>query len=591
MIPTDRAKDGPSAMNDSTDVNILAPLWRRKWLILAVGIVVAAASYVYYKHQQHVYQSTTEVYLGAASEEQLPGEKTSKNKAVDTSNQAAIINSIVVERVRKQLRREHKAALIRHSKVRAKSAEKSQFIDITAEAHTAKGSALLANGVALAYIKRQDATRKRGIERAIAITRRQLRRVEATSVPKTPAKTSTEKTSSEKTSTESTSTEKGEKGKEATTTTTVAPPAPSTSTILQTANLNSKINQLEASLAVSGAQQVKPAQGPTAVLLSPKPRKNAIFGFVIGLVLAAIAAYVLGRLDRRVRSLSALEGTFHAQILAALPQVRRPVVRREGRPSPSRFLLEPTRRLHTALALGAANGHGANGQVAGQGSHPAGARVLLFTSADDGDGKSTVIADLALVQREAGERVAIVEANFRRPIQDKLLGVEPTPGLAEVLAHRLTVEEVLRRVGPALAGAEVPSEGGGVALATAVEPQTAGSLFVLPSGGAVPNPPAVLANGGMAELLRSLKAEFDYILIDAPSPLNVSDAMPLMGQVDGIVVVARIGHTRETAAQRLQQLLAQSSTAPVLGVVANCVPRREAVSYGFQTSGRRLPGR
>jgi Mrp family chromosome partitioning ATPase len=588
MIRTDRAKDGPSSMNDSTDVNILAPLWRRKWLILAVGIVVAAASYVYYKHQRHVYQSTTQVYLGAASEEQLPGEKTSKNKAVDASNQAAIINSIIVERVRKQLRREHKGALIRRSKVRAKTAEKSQFIDITAEAHTAKGSALLANGVAQAYIRRQNDTRKRGIERAIAITRRQLRRVEAASVPK-PAKTSTEKTSTEKTSTEASSAEKGEKGKEASTTTT-APPTPSTSTILQTANLNSKINQLEASLAVSGAQQVKPALGPTAVLLSPKPRKNAIFGFVIGLVLAAIAAYILGRLDRRVRSLSALEGTFHTQILAALPQVRRPVVRREGRPSPSRFLLEPTRRLHTALALGAPNGHSPNGQGLGHGSQ-ATTRVLLFTSADDGDGKSTVIADLALVQREAGERVAIVEANFRRPIQDKLLGVEPTPGLAEVLARQLTVEEVMRRVSPTLTGVEAPAAGGGVALATAVEPQTAGSLFVLPSGGAVPNPPAVLANGGMAELLGSLRQEFDYILIDAPSPLNVSDAMPLMSQVDGIVVVARIGHTRETAAQRLQQLLAQSSTAPVLGVVANCVPRREAVSYGFQTSGRRLPGR
>ncbi|HEX3911275.1 MAG TPA: Wzz/FepE/Etk N-terminal domain-containing protein [Solirubrobacteraceae bacterium] len=571
-------------MNDSNEVNILAPLWRRKWLILAVGIVVAAASYVYYKHQRHVYQSTMQVYLGAASEEQLPGEKVSKNKAVDASNQAAIINSIITERVRKGLRKQHKAALIRGGKVRAKSAEKSQFIDITTEARTAKGSALLANGVAQAYIKRQTGTHRHSIEKAISITRRQLHRVEAASVPKVPAKTSTEKTS-----TENAAGEKGEKGKEATTTTT-APSAPSTSTILQTANLNSKINQLEASLAVTGAQQIKVAKPANAVLLSPKPRKNAIFGFVIGLVLAAIAAYVLGRLDRRLRSLAGVERNFHSQILAGLPKVKRPVVRREGRPSPSRFLLEPMRRLHTALALGGGGAHGANGQSAQvQGRHGPG-RVLLFTSADAGDGKSTVVADLALVQREAGERVAVLEANFRRPIQGKLLGVDGTRGLAEVLAHGLAADELMQRVSPIPGpGAVQPAEGGGVA--TAVESQTAGSLFVLASGGGVPNPPAALGNGGIRELLHSLAQDFDYVLIDAPSPLDVSDAMPLMSLVDGIVVVARIGHTREMAAQRLQQLLAQPSNAPVLGVVANCVPRRDAVSYGFQTPGLRLLGR
>ena len=67
----------------------------------------------------------------------------------------------------------------------------------------------------------------------------------------------------------------------------------------------------------------------------------------------------------------------------------------------------------------------------------------------------------------------------------------------------------------------------------------------------------------------------------SPPPLQVSDALPLLGQVDGIVLVARAGHTHEAAAQRLMQLLARVSSAPVLGVLANCVSRGEVQEYGF----------
>ena len=84
---------------------------------------------------------------------------------------------------------------------------------------------------------------------------------------------------------------------------------------------------------------------------APNPRKNAIFGFVLGLVLASIAVYVLSRFDKRLRSLRGVEEAFGAPVLTALPKVRRPIVRREGLPAPSRVLLEPLQRLHTGLRL------------------------------------------------------------------------------------------------------------------------------------------------------------------------------------------------------------------------------------------------
>jgi Mrp family chromosome partitioning ATPase len=121
-----------------------------------------------------------------------------------------------------------------------------------------------------------------------------------------------------------------------------------------------------------------------------------------------------------------------------------------------------------------------------------------------------------------------------------------------------------------------------------VESRSAGSISVLASGGAVSNPPALLASQTMLDLLRSVAEDFDYVLIDAPPPLEVSDVMPLLNAVDGIVLVARVGHTREASAQRLMQLLARASSAPLIGMVANCVPRKDIARYGL-SSGVKLP--
>lgn len=550
-------------MNETTDATaIFAPIWARKWLILAVAIVVGVASYLYFKHQRPTYQATTQVYLGAGSEEQGVGEKAaSKARGATATGQVPIINLIVVEKVRRRLRAEQKGALARGSKVRAKAEEKSEFITITAEAHSGRNAALLANLTAQTYIRRQNAIHQRGIEKAIAISRRQLRRIELTSEPKETTKATKAKTGA------------GENGSASS----PAPKGPSTSSILQAANLSSKINQLESSLGATAAQQIKPAKPSASLLLSPKPRKDAIFGFVVGLVLASIAAYVLSRFDRRLRTLAGVESVFRLPIMAALPKVRRPIVRSEGSPRPSVQLLEPLRRLHTALELAHTTDRSLQTQGAG--------RVIAFVSADPGDGKSTLVADLAMVQRDAGERTVVVEANFRRPAQAALLGLEQTHGLAEALAGRLPVEDAMQRVLPLQHAPVEQAQQGGEGVATAV--RSAGSLFVLAGGGAVANPPALLAGESTTELLESLVADFDYVLVDAPSPLEVSDVMPLLGSVTGIVVVARIGHTQEASAQRLQQLLEAPTTAPVIGVVGNFAGRNELKKYGFSLPGGR----
>ncbi|HEV7162127.1 MAG TPA: Wzz/FepE/Etk N-terminal domain-containing protein [Solirubrobacteraceae bacterium] len=534
-------------MNDTTDATaILAPLWRRKWMILIVALLVAVGSYLYYKRQPTVFQASTQVFLGAGAEEQFTEKGAGKSTTINAANQTTIINSIVVEATKRQLRKTHKHLYKAAASgvVRAKSAEKSQFVTLTAEAPSARAAALLANSVAKTYIKRDQAQYQRGVKAAIEIARRQLRRIETPRV--TP----------------------GAKGKGSTL---------SATNVIQGATLNSKINQLEAELGIVGVQQVKPATPHNAVLLAPLPKKNAIFGFVIGLVLASIAAFALSRFNRRLRSLADIEAVIQTQVLTALPKVGRPIVQRDGQPTPSRALLEPLRRLHTTLQLG---------NVLEQ-ERQAPPRSVLFISADAGDGKSTLAAGLALVQREAGERAAIVEADFRRPVQAKLLGLGAPRGLADALTGTASVAEALQSV-PSHEPEPVVSQqaGPGPALATAVAPSPAGAVSVLVGATSVVNPPALTASTAMGEVLRSLGEDYDSVLIDAPSPLEVSDVVPLLGAVDAIVIVARIGHTRETSAQRLLQLLMRTPSAPVIGVVANGVTRKDSERYGISLGGR-----
>ena len=564
-------------MNETTDATaIFAPIWRRMWLILLVGIAVAAATYVYYKHRPAVYTASTQIYLAGGTEEQGLFNSTQSKVTLNdrsVSDQATLINSSSLgEPVHQQLRSEHHLAAA-HGKAHASAAGGSDFLNITAEARTSKGAEQLANAYAAAYVKRQQTHYRREVSAAIADTRRQLRRIEAGQAAAARAKA---------------------KGKAAGTSSAIGGAA-----TVQAANLASKISQLEGDLQVAGIQEI--SSGKTkAALASSSPKRNAIFGFVLGILLAAAAAYTLSRFDRRLRSLASIEEAFQTPILSALPAVRRPLVRTGGEPAPSAGLLEPLRRLHTTLQLGDMLEH----------DRERAPRLILFLSADAGDGKSTLLANLALVQRDAGARVAVIEADMRRPVQAGLLGVNAPYGLSDVLAGALSLGEAWQSAMHLQTAAAVPgvaqglatasgaaqglaaaspppaqsfatAPGAGHGLATAIGSRSGGSVSVLLSGGHTANPPALLGGERMRGVLRSAADDFDYVLIDAPPPLHVSDALPLLGLVDGIVLVARAGHTHEAAAQRLMQLLARVSSAPVLGVLANCVSRSEVQEYGF----------
>ncbi len=269
-------------MNETPNASaIFAPIWRRKWLILIVGILVAVGAYGYYKGKPVSYVAKTEVYLGGVAEEKALLNNTLGKTTIsgtELANQVELINTAVGESVKTRLRKEHNGAAT-HAKAKAKSTAGSDFITITAEASTARAAAAIANAYAVVYIKRHQANQERSINAAIDATHRQIRRLE------TPVATA-----------------KAKGGKS----------AGSNAATLQIAALNTKMNQLEADLTVQGVYQVDPAKPGKAEMVAVSPKKNAIFGFAIGIVLAMLVVYIASRFDGRLRSLRDIDFAFQA---------------------------------------------------------------------------------------------------------------------------------------------------------------------------------------------------------------------------------------------------------------------------------------
>ena len=187
-------------------------------------------------------------------------------------------------------------------------------------------------------------------------------------------------------------------------------------------------------------------------------------------------------------------------------------------------------------------------------------RTMLITSAGPEEGKSTVLANLAVTEAQAGRRVIIVDADLRRPRQHELFGISNATGLTTALADEKGLQNLSLQA-TVLQATEVPG------------------LRVLTSGPLQPNPTELLASQRMAALLTALSALSDLVLFDAPPVVVVTDAAILASQVDGVLLVVNANGTRREHAQRAQQLLAKVNARIVGSVLNNAAPDRSLRPY------------
>lgn len=160
-------------------------------------------------------------------------------------------------------------------------------------------------------------------------------------------------------------------------------------------------------------------------------------------------------------------------------------------------------------------------------------RALVVTTPGAGEGKSTVLANLAVTIAQGGRQVILVDADLRRPRQSRLFGVAEGPGLSESLLVDRALDE------PPLQPSGVPG------------------LSLLTAGAQPPNPAELLASPRMRALIETLKGRADIVLFDAPPVVPVTDAAILGARADGVLLVIRAGRTKRDQAARARTLLEQ----------------------------------
>lgn len=288
-----------------------------------------------------------------------------------------------------------------------------------------------------------------------------------------------------------------------------------------------------------------------------KVRYMAI-ALLAGLVLAGALTLVRDRRDQRLHSVEEIAAVLGVPAVGTVPSAtRRESAAARGQKvdldSQSAWA-ESYRTMRTAVFFGVSAAKG---------------RTILVTSPEAGDGKTTVVSNLAIAMAQAGQNTLILEADFRKPMQHRIFGLNHhDKGLSSVLAGRENLEGVIK-------------------------PTRITGLDLLTCGPGVPNPSETLHSTGFEKLVKLLMKKYDRIIVDSPPVLPVTDAQILASICQVTLLVLRAEKSTRRASQQARDALARVG-GHVLGVVVNDAPNNghygcyHGNGYYNRTNGSRL---
>lgn len=280
---------------------------------------------------------------------------------------------------------------------------------------------------------------------------------------------------------------------------------------------------------------------------SPNLRLDLALGLLIGSAVGVGLAALRSVLDTRVHTVADVEAIVDAPILGGIPfdpdSAKRPLVVQAAPRDPRS---EAFRRVRTNVQFL---------------NIDSGTPSYVITSSAPAEGKSTTAANLALTIAETGMRVALIDADLRKPRLADNFNIEGGVGLSDVLARR-------------------------VPLSAAIQPWGRSKLFLLPAGTLPPNPAELLGSMAMWQTLEELRRAFDYIIIDAPPLLAVTDAAVVSRLTTGAILVAASGWTRKPQLAGALKAI-ESADAKLLGVIITKLPTKgpDSTAYSQYTYG------
>jgi succinoglycan biosynthesis transport protein ExoP len=327
--------------------------------------------------------------------------------------------------------------------------------------------------------------------------------------------------------------------------------------------------QVSASLKASNIRIVDPAEVPQRPI---RPRKtvNLLFGALLGIGFGVGFAFFQEYLDNSLKSPEDVTRYLHAPTLGTIPNLQslsdgqtygygygygtkvKDVLTKERLPlefvthgAPTSLMAEAYRSMRTSLLLSSAD------------QQP---RVVLVTSALPSEGKTVTAINTAISLTQTGSRVVLIDADMRKPRVHSVFALGNVPGLSSFLTGAATLKEVIHEV-------SIPN------------------LFILPCGIIPPNPGELILSNKFTQLLSVLREYFDYVVIDSPPVVNVSDARVLASYADAATLVVKAFSTSRHLAQRAVEYLRQSRIRN-LGVILNDLDVHARTGYYSYYSGR-----
>jgi Mrp family chromosome partitioning ATPase len=312
----------------------------------------------------------------------------------------------------------------------------------------------------------------------------------------------------------------------------------------------------------------------SAAQVAPTPTRTAMLGVALGLLLGIGAALLWETLDKRLRDEEEIQRTLGIPLLGRLTAPRHI----DGRDRLA--MLENTSDAEAeAIRRFRANVEFANLD------HDA--NMIMVTSSISAEGKSVTVSNLALALARAGRKVILVDLDLRKPGIGRLFGLGFRPGVTDVAIERVGLEQALIPVNlaapqPAQLASRDRARASRQADETSFEADGTGSLAVLPAGFLPANPGELVGTQAVAGILASLRERADFVLIDAPPLLAVSDAVTLSRRVDAVLIVVRQGVVDRPLLRELRRQLDANPTRK-LGFVLAGVDAGEL--YGFGAYG------
>jgi succinoglycan biosynthesis transport protein ExoP len=492
-------------------------LWRRRGLIILIPIVLVGLSLGYSVSSTKIYQGTAVLLLTPQLSSTLLQANNSNVPAplVDVPTDTQIIESAAVKNLAKK-------SVPNPPTVSVTQIGTTNAVQVSAQSPNAKVASAAATAYAKAFISLQHQQAVNALTSASQVVQTHLNTVQA--------------------SIDSLNNQIAHAGSNADTsglTTQLA------SQEQVRATLQGELSNYEfaASLATGGGEVLTAATVPTKPV-KPKTIEFAVLAGILGLAVGVALALILEFLDDGIRTKEDVELVAkNLPVLGLIPEIDQwRDTRAEylvSRSAPTSVQTEAYRSLRTSIQF-----LGLDQSL----------RVLQFTSPNAAEGKTTTMANLALVMAEAGQRVAVVCCDLRRPRIHEFFGLSNQVGFTSVLLGDASLSEALQP----MPGLE--------------------NLGILASGPIPPNPSELLSGTRAAEVLTTLADNADIVLVDSPPVLPVTDASVLASRVDAVVLVVAARRSTRSQVKRSIEMLEQVH-APLSGVVLNRASEPDNYSY------------